>query len=286
MQMSTITRRGLLTGSAAVALSATALSACGSSSGSSSDPLTIMADATPHSDILKKAVELGLLGDYKLDIKSISGDIDVNQLTESGDVKANYFQHVPYLQSWQKEKGVSDLTAVARVHVEPLGLYSKKVKSLSAIPSGATIAIPSDPSNQARALFLLQQGKLLALNVKSTDKNLDYSQITQKNITANPHGLKFLTIDRPQLAATLDDAKVNLSVINGNYALEAGLTPKSDALVLESAVDNPYTNVIVVKSDLKDDPRVKKLAEAVQSKQIQDWITSNFKGSVLPAQNS
>ena len=286
--MNNISRRSLLTSIGAVAVSTTVLSACGSSSSGSdsSRPLVVMADATPHTDILKKVQELGLLGEVKIEIKGITGDIDVNQLTESGDIAANFFQHQPYLDSWSKEKGVSDLVAVAKVHVEPLGLYSRKVKSLDAVPSGATIAIPSDPSNQARALFLLQQAKLLTLDVKATDKNLDYSQITQKNITANPHGLKFLTIDRPQLAATLDNAKVNLSVINGNYALEAGLSPKNDSLALESAIDNPYTNVLVVKGTLKDDPRVKKLAEALQSKQIQDWITENFKGSVLPAQNS
>ncbi|MEL4505200.1 MetQ/NlpA family ABC transporter substrate-binding protein [Luteococcus sp. H138] len=262
------------------------LSACGAGGNDSSKPLVVLADATPHTDILKKVQELGLLGDTKIEIKGIAGDIDVNQLTQSGDVDANFFQHKPYLDTWLKQKGVTDLTSVATVHVEPLGLYSKKVKSLTEVPNGATIAIPQDPSNLVRALFLLQQAKLITLNVNPTDANLDFSQITEKNISANPKGLKFIQIDRPQLAATLDDAKVDLSVINGNYALEAGLKPKTDALVLETATNNPYANLLVVKADKKDDPRVKKLAEALQSKEIQDWITSNYEGSVLPAKQS
>lgn len=264
------------------------LTACGGSGGAADPgkPLVVLADATPHTELLKKVEELGLLGDTKLQIKGITGEIDVNQLTESGDVEANFFQHQPYLDSWNKEKGVNNLVSVAAVHVEPLGLYSKKVTDLAAVPSGATIAIPNDPSNQVRALFLLQQAKLLTLDVKPTDKGLDYTQIGEKNITDNPHQIKFLKIDRPQLAATLDDAKVTLSIINGNYALEAGLKPKTDALALESAVDNPYANILVVKDTLKDDPRVKKLAEALQSKQVQDWITENYQGSVLPAKSA
>ncbi|MEL4358672.1 MULTISPECIES: MetQ/NlpA family ABC transporter substrate-binding protein [unclassified Luteococcus] len=262
------------------------LTACGAGGNDTSKPLVVLADTTPHSEILKKAQELGLLGDTKIQVKTIAGEIDVNQLTQSGDVDANFFQHKPYLDTWLKTKGVTDLTSVATVHVEPLGLYSRKVKSLEEVPNGATIAVPSDPSNLVRALFLLQQAKLLTLDVKPTDTDVDYMKINVKNITSNPKGLKFLEIARPQLAATLDDAKVNLSIINGNYALGAGLKPKTDALALETATDNPYANLLVVKSDKKDDPRVKKLAEALQSKQIQDWINSNYQGSVLPAKQS
>lgn len=287
--MSTLSRRGFLTSTAAVALGAAGLSACGASGSGSADtskPLTIMADATPHTDILKKAQDLGLLGDVKINIKGITGDIDPNQLTEAGDIDASFFEHQPYLDDWSKQKRVDDIVLVCKVHIEPLGLYSKKVKSLAAVPQGATIAIPSDPANQARAFFLFQEAKLLTLGVKPTDKDVDFSQVTEKSITANPKALKFITIDRPQLAASLDDAKVDLSIVNGNYALEAGLTPKTDALVLESAVNNAYANGVAVKKSLVDDPRVKKLSEALTSKQVQDWITSNYQGSVLPAQKA
>ena len=264
------------------------LAGCGAGSGSAdtSKPLVIMADATPHTEILEKVQELGLLGDTTIEIKGITGDIDPNQLLEAGDVDANFFQHVPYLDSWQKEKGVSDLVAVATTHVEPLGIYSKKVNSLGEVPNGATIALAADPTNFARGLMLLQDAKLLTLDVKSTDKGLDYAQITEKNITANPKNLKFVEIDRPQLPATLDDAKVTVSVINGANALEAGLKPATEALQLESATDNPYANVLAVKDTLKDDPRVAKLAEALQSPELAGWIESNYSGSVLPAKQA
>lgn len=282
----TRTIRSLFAGLLALFLTV-GLAACGAGAGNdASKPLVIMADATPHTDILKKVQELGLLGDTKIEIKGITGDIDPNQLVQSGDVDANFFQHQPYLTSWQKEKGVDDLTAVATTHVEPLGIYSKKITKLDELPNGATVALAADPTNYSRGLLLLQDAKLLTMDVKSTDKDLDYAQITDKNITANTKGLKFLKIDRPQLPASLTDGQVTASVINGANALEAGLNPKTDPLLRESDVDNPFANVLVVKSDIKDDPRVTKLAEALQSKQVQDWITSNYQGSVLPAKQS
>ena len=245
-------------------------------------PLVIMADVKPHSELLKTAQDLGLLGTTKITVKEISGDVDVNQLTNAGDVDANFFQHTPYLKDWNAQHSAS-LVAVASVHIEPLGLYSKKVATLADTPNGAVIAIPLDATNQARALFLLADAGLITLNVKVTDANLDYSQVTQKNITANPKSLKFQTIDRPQLAATLDDPKITLSIVNGNYALEAGLVPAKDAKFLEKAANNPYVNVLVTTPALKDDARVKKVAEALESPQIAQYIKDTYQGSVLPA---
>lgn len=272
-------RRTLLTG--AVAATALAgLSACGA--GSASDALTIAADATPHSELLKEAVKLGLLGDVKLDIRETSGQVDPNQLVNSGDIDANFFQHVPYLKNWDAEHS-ADLRSVAAVHVEPLGLYSRKVTSLTDVPEGAGIAIPQDATNLGRALFVLADAGLIQLNVKAGDPDLDIAQVTRGNISANPKNLTFLEIDRPQLAATLDDAKVSLSIINGNYALEAGLIPSKDALAIEKAANNPYANVIVTRPDLVDDARITKLAEALTSRQIKDYITQTYSGSVVPA---
>jgi len=245
-------------------------------------PLVIMADVKPHSELLKKTQELGLLGDTKITIKEISGDVDVNQLTNAGDVDANFFQHTPYLKDWNAQHNAS-LVAVASVHIEPLGLYSKKVATVADTPAGAVIAIPLDATNQARALFLLQDAGLITLNVKATDANLDYSQVTQKNITGNPKNIKFRTVDRPQLAATLDDPQITLSIVNGNYALEAGLVPAKDAKFLEKAANNPYVNVLVTTEKLKDDPRVKKVAAALESPQIAQYIKDTYQGSVLPA---
>ena len=269
------------------AVLATSLAACGASGSSdsvdTSAPLTVFADVTPHAELINEAIELGLLGDTKIDLTEISGDVDVNQLVNEGDVDANFFQHVPYLNDWNAKHEGADLVPVATVHVEPLGLYSKKVSTVEETPQDAVIAIPADATNQARALFLLEDAGLIGLDVDRNDANLDYSQVTTANVTTNPKNISFIEIDRPQLAATLDDPKVNLSVINGNYALEAGLVPADDALVLESADDNPYANVLVVKEGLKDDPRVKALADALTSPEIAQYITDTYEGSVLPA---
>lgn len=282
----TTTRRRLITG-ALTATALVALSACGSSAASSgtvelNKPLTIVADSVPHSELLKQVQKLNLLGDVKIEIREIAGGVDPNQLVESGDVDANFFQHVPYLKDWNaSHKG--DLIVAATTHVEPLGLYSKKIKAVADTPAGAVIAIPSDATNLGRALFVIEQAGLITLNVKADDPKLDISQVSEKNIVENPKKVTFLQIDRPQLAASLDDAKVTLSIVNGNYALEAGLVPNKDALVIEKAEGNPYANVVVTRPALKDDARIKKLADALTSQQIKDYIVATYKGSVVPA---
>lgn len=283
----TITRRAVFTGAFAAAALA-GLTACGASSGGGATagapgkPLTIVADSVPHSELLKQVESLKLLGDVKIEVREIAGGVDPNQLVASGDVDANFFQHVPYLKDWNGQHS-GDLVVAATTHVEPLGLYSKKVKNVADTPESAVIAIPSDATNLGRALFVLEQAGLIKLNVKPTDANLDISQVGEANITENPKKISFIKIDRPQLAASLDDALVTLSIVNGNYALEAGLTPATDALTLEKAENNPYANIVAVKPGLKDDPRVKKLAEALTSTQIKEYIEKTYKGSVLPA---
>ena len=279
-----------LLASALAATLITGLAACGSggadagstASAEASKPLRVMADVIPHAELIKEAESLGLLGDVKVDITEISASVDANQLVNEGDLDANFFQHVPYLDDWNVNHPGSDLVAVATVHVEPLGLYSKKVTSLAEVPQDAVIAIPADATNQARALFLLEDAGLLKLNVDRSDPKLDYSQITPANVSDNPKKITFVEIDRPQLAASLDDPKVNLSVVNGNYALEAGLIPSEDALVLETAEGNPYANVLVVKETMKDDPRVLTLAKALESPELAKYILDTYQGSVLP----
>ena len=258
------------------------LAGCGAGSGSAdtSKPLVIMADATPHTEILEKVQELGLLGDTTIEIKGITGDIDPNQLLEAGDVDANFFQHVPYLDSWQKEKGVSDLVAVATTHVEPLGIYSKKVNSLGEVPNGATIALAADPTNFARGLMLLQDAKLLTLDVKSTDKGLDYAQITEKNITANPKNLKFEEVDLLMLARAYDD--VDAVLMTPAYAAPLGLTPKSDALLTEG-VENDFAITLVAREDNKDEEAIQKLGEALTSDEVRAFLEENYEETAIPA---
>ena len=261
------------------------LGGCGASgAASTSAPLKVMADVRPHAELIKKAQELGLLDNVTIEVREISGSIDPNQLVQAGDVDANFFQHTPYLKDWNAQHS-ADLVAVGDpIHIEPLGLYSKKVADVASVPAKAVIAIPADTTNQARALFLLADAGLLTLNVKADDPDLDYTQVSEANITANPKSVSFLEIERPQLAATLDDPKVNLSIINGNYAIEAGLSPAQDAKALEKATNNPYVNVLVTSSALKDDPRVSKLAEALASDEIAQYIKDTYKGSVLSAE--
>lgn len=272
---------------AAIAAVSLGLAACGSGTGSdqsaqSQAPLKVIADVTPHAALIKKAQEQGLLGDVQVEVQEISGQIDPNKLVQDGDMDANFFQHKPYLSDWNAKNG-GDLVDVATVHVEPLGLYSKKVNDVASLPADSTIAIPQDPTNMARALFLLQDAKILTMKVQPT-QGVDFSQVTPADIAENPKNVKFVEIDRPQLAATLDDPQVAMSVINGNYALEAGLVPETDAKFLETAANNPYANVLVTRPDLQNDPRVAKLAEALTSSQLKDFINSNYKGSVLPAE--
>lgn len=284
------TLRTVLTASA---LAATlGLAACGADQpggetstgdGTNTEPLTVIADAEPHTTLLNQVQEKGLLGEVTLDITEIAGGVDPNQLVNSGDVDANFFQHTPYLKNWNTEHQ-ADLQSVGAVHIEPLGLYSKKVTAIADVPQGANIAIPADATNQARALFLLADAGLLTMDVEPTDENLDFAQITEQNITDNPKGITFTQIDRPQLFATLDDPKIHLSIVNGNYALEGGLNPEQDALVLEEAEGNPYVNVLVTRPDLASDPRVTTLAQALTDEQIATFIKDTYKGSVLPAQ--
>ena len=282
--------RRLVATALAATVASVVLAGCGSQAapaGATADatkPLRVMADVIPHAQLIKEVQNKGLLGDVKVEVTEISGDVDPNQLVNAGDLDANFFQHTPYLTDWNAQHGNADLVSVASVHIEPLGLYSKKV-TLDGVPDKAVIAIPADATNQARALFLIADTGLIDLDVERDTPNLDYSQVTpEKNIVANSKNVTFVKIDRPQLAASLDDPQVTLSIVNGNYALEAGLKPATDALILEQAAKNPYVNVLVVKSTLKDDPRVKKLAEALTSQQIAAYIEGTYSGSVLPAE--
>lgn len=267
---------------AGVLVSLTALAACGSADADENGPLRILASSTPHAEILKQVQDSGLLEDVELEISEISGDIDANQLLEAGDIDANFFQHDPYLQDWLAEHNTDDLVNVAAVHVEPLGIYSENVTSLDDVPNGATVALSNNLPNFARGLFLLQDAGLITLDVQPTDEGLDFSQVTEANITENPKQLSFVQIDPAQLPNTLQDGQIDVSVINGNYALEAGLSPADDALELEPAEDNPYANTLTVKKELQDDPRVQALAEALESPEIAKWIDEQYAGSVIP----
>lgn len=270
--------RRIVVASAALTLAA-GLAAC-SSSESDGTTLRISASSTPHVEILDQIVNTGALGDYRLDIVEITGEVDPNELLEAGDVDANFFQHEPYLTDWQKQKGVDDLVQVADVHLEPIGLYSNKITSLDELKDGDTVAVPRDTTNYARALYLLESAGLLEMDVPFEEADL--SVVTESNITANPKNLNLVGIERPQLARQLDDAQITAAVINSNYALEAGLNPAEDAIVTEEVEDNPFSNLLVVRAENENDPAVTALAEALESPETAAWIEETYSGAVLP----
>ncbi|BCN78820.1 MetQ/NlpA family ABC transporter substrate-binding protein [Prescottella equi] len=262
----------------AAALLTAGLAAC--SSGGDSETLVISASSTPHVEILEHIADSGVLGDVKLDIKPVTGEIDPNELLVAGDVQANYFQHAPYLADWQKQKGVTDLVSVADVHLEPMGLYSEKITAVDQLADGSTIALPKDTTNFARGLYLLESAGLIQMDKPFAEADL--SVVTQANIKGNPKNLKFVEIERSQLARNLGDPQITAAVINSNYAIEAGLTPADDALLSEKVENNPFANLLVVRAADQDDAGVKALAEALESPETATWIQENYSGSVVP----
>ncbi|QJT00542.1 ABC transporter substrate-binding protein [Streptomyces asoensis] len=252
------------------------LTACGSDKDAASDtsgPLTVAASPTPHAEILNFVKDnLAKKAGLDLEVKEFTDYVTPNTATEDGSVDANYFQNQPYLDDFNKKNG-THIVPVVTVHLEPLGLYSHKVKSADALKSGATVAVPNDSVNEARALKLLAANKLITL------KDGVGNDATPADITENPKKLKFKELEAAQTPRSLDD--VDAAVINGNYAIEADLKPASDALVLESAKDNPYGNFLAVKDGNEDDPRVKKLAKLLTSAEVKKFIEDKYDGSVI-----
>ncbi|AXG76921.1 MetQ/NlpA family ABC transporter substrate-binding protein [Streptomyces paludis] len=256
------------------------LTACGSDkdSGSASDssgPLIVAASPTPHAEILNFVKKnLAEKAGLDLEVKEFSDYVLPNTATEDGSVGANYFQNQPYLDDFNKKNG-THIVPVVTVHLEPLGLYSSKIKSVDELKSGATIAVPNDTVNEARAL------KLLAANGIITLKDGAGNDATIKDIAKNDKNLKFKELEAAQTPRSLDD--VDAAVINGNYAISADLKPAEDALVLESPKDNPYGNFLAVKEGNEKDPRVEKLAKLLTSPEVKKFIEDKYDGSVIPS---
>lgn len=270
------TRSKILASAPLLALAAS-LTACSSDSGSDkNDPLVVGASPVPHADILRWVNKnLAPKHGLKIKVKEFQDYVQPNTATADGSIDANFFQHKPYLEDFNKSK-VTDLTPVAAVHLEPLGLYSKKTSSVRDLTKGATVALPKDVTNEGRALQLLAKHKVITL------KSGAGVSATPKDIAKNPKDLKFKELKAAQLPRALDD--VDASVINGNYAIQAKLKPSDDALLLEKAKGNPYANILAVKKDNKDDPRVQKLAKLLHSPQLKKHLKKTYPhDSVLPA---
>lgn len=251
---------------------ALALSACGTS-GDASQKLVVAATAVPHAEILDVVKPMLKEQGVDLDVRVFNDYVQPNDQLVQKQVDVNYFQTEPYLDAYNRDRGTK-LVTVTGVHIEPFGAYSRKVKSLDELRDGADVVIPNDPSNNSRALILLHHAGVIQL------KDPTNALSTQRDITANPKHLKFRELDSAMLPRVLD--QVDLALINTNYALDAGLNPTEDALAIESK-DSPYVNFLVARADNKDDARVQKLAQALTSPQVKEFIEKKYKGAVLPA---
>ena len=238
--------------------------------------LKVAASPTPHAEILNAAKDILAEQGITLEVVEFSDYVQPNLVTESGEVDANYFQHTPYLESFNEENG-THLVAVGKIHYEPFGIYAGKTSDLSAIPEGGSIAIPNDGTNEARALLLLEAQGLIKLKEGVT------FTATVLDIAENPKNLDIKEIEAAQLARSLQD--VDAAVINGNYAIQAGLKVK-DALAIEdkdSIAADTYANVLVVKEGHENDDATKALLAALQSDTAKKFMEEKYEGAVIAA---
>ena len=238
--------------------------------------LKVAASPTPHAEILNVAKEILAEQGIDLEVVEFSDYVQPNLVTESGEVDANYFQHTPYLNTFNAENG-THLVAVASIHYEPFGIYSGTKSSLDDLTDGDKIAIPNDGSNRARALILLEAHGLIKLK-DSTDMNA-----TKLDIVENPKNLDIVEMEAAQLTTVLDSVAV--AVINGNYALNAGLNAGTDAIATEdpnSVSAQTYANVLVVKEGNENTEKTQALLKALTSQEVKDYINETYSGAVVP----
>ena len=251
-----------------------ALAAAATFSGAvAAEELSVAATPVPHAEILEfvkpQLAEQGV----ELDVKVFTDYIQPNIQVDQKRMDANFFQHQPYLDEFNEGRG-TNLVTVTGVHVEPFGAYSSKIDSLDELKEGAVVAIPNDPTNGGRALLLLQKAGVITLK--------DESKITAtpRDIADNPKALDFKELEAATLPRILN--QVDLALINTNYALEAGLNPSEDALVIEGS-ESPYVNILVARPDNKDSEAMQKLANALKSDAVKDFIMEKYEGAVVPA---
>ena len=238
--------------------------------------LVVAASPTPHAEILEVAKEILAEQGITLEIKEFSDYVQPNLVTENGEVDANYFQHTPYLDSFNAENG-THLVSVGAIHYEPFGIYPGKSDDLANIADGATIAVPNDTTNEARALQLLAAQGIITVREGAG------LTATVNDIEENPHNVKIQEIEAAQLPRTVQD--VDFAVINGNFAIEAGFSVVKDALATEDASSEAaqtYANVLVVKEGNENSPAIQALLAALQSDKVRDYINETFDGAVVP----
>lgn len=240
---------------------------------SSSTTLKIGATAVPHAEILDFVKPMLAKDGVDLEIVEMADYIRPNLAVSDKELDANYFQHIPYLEEFAKEHNLS-LAIATKVHIEPMGIYSQKIKTLDEIPDGASVAIPNDPTNGGRALLLLEKAKLITLKPGAG------ITATIQDIVENPRNLQIQELEAPQLPRSFED--VTIAVINTNYALDAKLNPTKDALFIEQS-DSPYVNILVVRTGDEKRPEIEKLAKVLTSDEVKKFINDKYKGAILPA---
>ncbi|MFP4078994.1 MAG: MetQ/NlpA family ABC transporter substrate-binding protein [Candidatus Izemoplasmataceae bacterium] len=252
------------------------LSACGGS-----DTYTVGASPTPHADILREAREL-MDDEYDFEIQEFNDYVMPNTALDEGEIDANYFQHLPYLEAQIDEYGY-DFENVGGVHIEPIGLYSREYDSLDDLPDEVEIIISNSPSDRPRLLTVLEDVGLITLDEDTTEE-----AITDQNVDDLPElfdsekTITFEEVSAEQLYSNYDNESGDLVLINGNFALDNGLNPQEDAIALESG-DSPYVNVLVAREENADDDFVQALYEALTSDEIKAWIEDEYEGSVVIA---
>ncbi|MGO5135285.1 MetQ/NlpA family ABC transporter substrate-binding protein [Clostridium butyricum] len=228
----------------------------------------------PHKEIVDAAVPLLEKEGYKVEITEFNDYVQPNTAVEEGSLDVNFFQHTPYLNEQVQSRGLH-LKSVAAIHLEPMGLYSKKITSLEELKDGSTIAVPNDPSNEARALKLLAANGLIKIK--------DGELVTPADITENPKNLQFSELEAAAVPRAVDD--VDAAVINGNYAIEAGFDPTTNAIVKEdkdSEAAKPYANIVVVKEGNENLEKIQALIKALTSDEVRDFINKEYNGAVIP----
>lgn len=228
--------------------------------------LTVGATPEPHAAFLNLIVDDLAAQGITLKVREFTDYVTPNEALESNELDANFFQHIPYLESFNSDRGYH-LVNAGGIHVEPFALYSRKYKSIADFPQGATIAIPNDPTNEGRALLLLQSEGLLTLVANAG------LEATPMDIASNPKGLKFREIEAASLPRVLQD--VDAAIINGNYAIPAGLIATRDGLAVEGA-DSPYVNVVAVKEGNENDPRIVALVKALRGEKIKAYVAEHY----------
>lgn len=242
--------------------------------------ISVAASATPHAEILEQAKPLLEEKGYELEVKIFDDYIIPNEVVESGDFDANYFQHIPYLESFNEEKG-THLVDAGDIHYEPFGIYPGKKDSLDDIEEGDTIAVPNDTTNEARALLLLQDNGIIKL------KDGVGLEATKNDIEENPHNVEIVELEAAQIPRVVQD--MSYVVLNGNYALQADYSVAKDSLAYEksdSEAAKTYVNLIAVKEGNEDSEAIKALVEVLKSDEIKEYINETYDGAVIPFEDN